>query len=100
MKLKRNVITTQMGGRAPFHKVMIAGMATISPETPSRRRRWPWIAVAIAIAIAVAGGWRMASKSNNAQAAKKGPGPTPVVMALAESRDVPVRIVANGTVTA
>ena len=89
-----------MGGRAPFHKVMIAGMATISPETPSRRRRWPWIAIAIAIAVAVAGGWRMASKSNNAQAAKKGPGPTPVVMALAEARDVPVRIVANGTVTA
>ena len=79
---------------------MIDAMATISPETPPRRRRLPWIAVAVAIAVAAAGGWRMANKSNDAQAARKGPGPTPVVIALAQSRDVPVRIVANGTVTA
>ena len=72
-------------------------------ETASspRRRRWPWIA-GVAILLAVIGGWWWfgSSKNQDAQAARKGPGPTPVVTARAESRDVPVRIIANGTVTA
>src|SRR5688572_17121018 len=86
-----------MGGRGLFHKVMMAGMATLPPKTP-RRRRWPWVVLALVLVAGGIGGWRFASKSPDAQAAKKGPGPTPVVMALAESRDVPVRITANGTV--
>ena len=90
-----------MGTVGWFPKVMIPRMSSTIPETPSRRRRrWPWIAVAIGIAVAVAAGWRMAGKSNDAQAAKKGPGATPVMMARAEARDVPVRLTANGTVTA
>jgi RND family efflux transporter MFP subunit len=72
-------------------------MATLPPGTSSRRRRWPWVVLALVIVGGAIGGWRFASKSNDVQAAKKGPGPTPVVMALAEARDVPVRITANGT---
>lgn len=73
-----------------------------TPETPIRRprRRWPWIA-SVAVIGAAAGGWWWfgSSKSQEAQA-KRAPAPTPVVTARAESRDVPVRIKANGTVTA
>ncbi|MEO5677458.1 MAG: efflux RND transporter periplasmic adaptor subunit [Usitatibacter sp.] len=72
-----------------------------APSKPSSRRRWPWIAGA-ALVLAVIGGWYWsgASRSPDAQAARRPAGATPVVTAKAESRDVPVRIIANGTVTA
>ncbi len=72
-----------------------------APAQPPSRRRWPWFAGA-AIVLAVIGGWYWsgASKSQDAQAARRPAGATPVVTAKAESRDVPVRIIANGTVTA
>lgn len=72
-----------------------------APSTPPSRRRWPWIAAAV-IVLALIGGWYWsgASKSPDAQAARRPAGATPVVTAKAESRDVPVRIIANGTVTA
>lgn len=70
-----------------------------SPAIPSRRRRWPWIA-GVALLIAALGGWWWfgASQSQEAQA-KRAPAPIAVVTARAESRDVPVRVKANGTVT-
>ena len=65
------------------------------------KRRGTWIAaIAVAVVVAVAG-WRLfADRGQDAQAAKKGPGATSVVTARAEQRDVPVRLKANGTVTA
>lgn len=87
-----------MGAGGPIRKVMMARMASLPPRSPARpRRRWPWILLVLVLVAGAFGGWRFASKSNDVQAAKKGPGPTPVVMALAESRDVPVRLTANGT---
>jgi RND family efflux transporter MFP subunit len=66
-----------------------------------KRRRWPWFAgVAVLLVAATAWWWTDSSKKQDAQAARKGPGPTPVVTAKAEARDVPVKITANGTVTA
>jgi len=70
-----------------------------SPETPVRRRRWPWIAGVVIVGAALGSWWWLGSSRQEAQA-KRAPAPTPVVTARAESRDVPVRIKANGTVTA
>jgi RND family efflux transporter MFP subunit len=66
------------------------------------RRRWPWIAGVLVLA-AVLGGWWWAtgnSKNQDAQAAKRPGNAVPVVTVKAESRDVPVKLRANGTVTA
>jgi RND family efflux transporter MFP subunit len=66
-----------------------------------RRRRWPWVtAAALVIAAGAAWWWSDAWKKPDAQAARRGPGAIPVTTAKAESRDVPVRLTANGTVTA
>ena len=63
-------------------------------------RRWPWVLAVVAVLGAAAGGWWFGgSRSPDVQAAKKPPGPIPVVTAVAEGRDVPVRLKANGTVT-
>ena len=68
--------------------------------TRSRPRRWPWVAGAAVIGGALAAWfWLGDSKSQEAQA-RRAPAPTPVVIAAAEKRDVPVRLVANGTATA
>jgi len=67
------------------------------------KRRGSWIAgIVIALVLAV-GAWRLfADRAHDAQAARKGggAGPVSVVTALAAKRDVPVRLKANGTVTA
>src|SRR5436305_1363626 len=65
------------------------------------KRRGTWIvAVVIALVVGV-GAWRLfADRGQDAQAARKGPGAIAVVTARAEQRDVPVRLKANGTVTA
>ena len=66
------------------------------------RKRGTWIAgIVIALVVAV-GGWRLfADRAQDAQAARKGTsGPVAVVTAVATQRDVPVRLKANGTVTA
>jgi RND family efflux transporter MFP subunit len=72
------------------------------PSSGNRRRRWPWVvAVGIVVAVGVAGGWWGTSRGKqDAQAARKTTNAVPVVTALSEARDVPVRIRANGTVTA
>lgn len=73
-------------------------MSAPAPVRP--RRRWPWIA-----AVAVFGGalgiwwWKGSPNSQEAQA-KRAPAPTVVTTARAESRDVPLKLKANGTVTA
>lgn len=68
---------------------------------PAPRRRWPWIA-AVLVAAAAGAAWYglVRTKGPDAQAARKGPGAIPVVTVRAETRDVPVRLKANGTVTA
>ena len=74
----------------------------MSTTLPSRKhRRWPWILGTAAVAGVIAGWWWLGSgKTQDAQAARKGPGAITVVTAKAESRDIPVKIKANGTVTA
>ena len=71
------------------------------PPAGKRRRRWPW-AVVFVVLLAAGGAWYWsdASKKQDAQAARRPAGAIPVVTATAQSRDVPVRITANGTVTA
>jgi RND family efflux transporter MFP subunit len=66
------------------------------------KRRGLWVAgIAVALVLAV-GAWRFfADRGQDVQAARKGTaGPIAVVTARAEQRDVPVRLKANGTVTA
>jgi RND family efflux transporter MFP subunit len=71
------------------------------PTSGTHRRRWPWIAGAAIVAIALVGGWWFGtSKSQEAKGASRASTPVLVITAKAESRDVPVRIKANGTVTA
>ena len=72
-----------------------------TPAEGKRRRRWPWVtAAAVLIVAGVAWWWSDAAKKQDAQAARRGPGAIPVTTAMAETRDVPVRLTANGTVTA
>jgi len=67
------------------------------PRSASRRR---WLLFgAIFLVIAGVVGWRLGGSSNGAKGARKAGGPIVVVTTQAESRDVPVRLVANGTVT-
>ena len=64
------------------------------------RRRWPWIAGVLIIGGALSAWWWLGSSRNQeAQGARKAPGAVTVVTARATSRDVPVRLQANGTVT-
>ena len=73
-------------------------MNEILPRSPRPTRR-RWLAVGAAcIVIAAVAGWRLVGKAPGA--ARKGSGPVAVVTALAETRDVPVRLTSNGTVTA
>ena len=57
------------------------------------------VALVIAIALAAGGAWYWRERSAT-PAAKKGPGAIPVVAAEVLARDVPVRLSANGTVSA
>ena len=54
----------------------------------------------IVVAVGVAGGWWGTRSKTDAQAARKTTNTIPVVTARAEARDVPVKVRANGTVTA
>jgi RND family efflux transporter MFP subunit len=66
----------------------------------SRRRRWPWIAGAAIIGAALAGWWYFGTSRNQEAKGASRSSTTLVVTTRSESRDVPVRIQANGTVTA
>ena len=71
------------------------------PPAGKRRRRWPWVTAGIVlVAAGAAWYWSDAVRKPDAQAARRGPGPITVTTAKAEARDVPVRLTANGTVTA
>src|SRR5687768_17984979 len=66
-----------------------------------KSRRWPWILAALVVVGALAfWWWPGASKKPEAQAARRAPGAVPVVTAVAEVKDIPVKLKANGTVTA
>jgi len=65
-----------------------------------RRRRWPWFAGGVVLLGVIAAGWWLGKSRSQEAQAKRAPQATPVVTAVAESRDVPVRLKANGTVTA
>lgn len=75
-------------------------MTPSHPRTAPRPRRKWLVAGAIAIVVAGVVGWRLAGKGGEAKGARKAGGPVVVVSALAQRRDVPVRLTANGTVTA
>jgi RND family efflux transporter MFP subunit len=75
-------------------------METVTSSRFAHRRRWPWFAgVAIVLGVIGVGWWVGKSKSQEAQA-KRAPQAVPVATVLAEARDVPVTLTANGTVTA
>jgi RND family efflux transporter MFP subunit len=71
-------------------------MSTVTPH----RRRWPWIAGVAIIGAALAGWWYFGTSRNQEAKGAARPSSNLVVTARAESRDVPVKIRANGTVTA
>jgi RND family efflux transporter MFP subunit len=78
-------------------------MTEFDAPVDRRRGRGPWIAAVLVLATLGVGGWYLfgnENKARDAQAAKKGPPAFAVVTAKAESRDVPVRVRSNGTVTA
>jgi len=64
------------------------------------RRRWPWIAGVLVLGAALAAWWWFVSSRNQEAKGATRPASTLVVTARVESRDVPVRLKANGTVTA
>ena len=73
----------------------------MSATAPSpRRRRWPWILGFLLIVAAISWWWLGLARSRDANAARRPAGPVVVVTAVAEARDVPVKLLANGTVTA
>jgi multidrug efflux pump subunit AcrA (membrane-fusion protein) len=69
-------------------------------STVPHHRRWPWIAGAAIIGAALAGWWYFGTSRNQEAKGANRASTTLVVTTRSESRDVPVRIVANGTVTA
>ena len=70
------------------------------PPAGTTRRRWSWIASVMVAAAALAAWWWFGtSRSQEAKGASK-PSATLVVTTKAQSRDVPMRLKANGVVTA
>ena len=68
--------------------------------TSGNRRRWPWVAGILVIGAALAAWWWFVSSRNQEAKGATRPASTLVVTTRVESRDVPVRLKANGTVTA
>ncbi|QJR15859.1 efflux RND transporter periplasmic adaptor subunit [Usitatibacter palustris] len=66
----------------------------------SKRRVWIATFVVVLVAAGLGTWYWLGSKSSEAQGARKGPAPIPVVTAKVESRDVPVKLRANGNVVA
>jgi RND family efflux transporter MFP subunit len=74
-------------------------MSDVSAQ-PHKHATRRWVVTGVVV-LAIAGvlGWRLAGPASQAKGARKAGGPVAVVTALVESRDVPVRLTANGTVT-
>ena len=72
----------------------------MSSPASKRRRRWPWIVGAFVLGAAIAGWWWVGNGPSQQAQAKRGPAPIAVVTSRVEARDVPVKLIANGTVTA
>jgi RND family efflux transporter MFP subunit len=70
------------------------------PNESSRRRRWPWFAGGLILLAVIGVGWWLGHTNSQEAQAKRAPQAIPVSTATAESRDVPVKLKANGTVTA
>src|SRR4051812_16455238 len=66
----------------------------------ANRRRWPWVAGVAVIGTALAGWWDFGTSRDQEAKGAARPSSVLVVTGRAEARDVPVRIRANGTVTA
>lgn len=66
----------------------------------SHSRRWPWVAGVLLLGAAIAGWWWLGNGKSQQAQAKRAPAPIAVVTATAEQRDVPVKLAANGSVTA
>ncbi len=65
-----------------------------------KRRRWPWVAGVVVIGAALAAWWWFVSARNQEAKGATRQASVLVVTTRAQSRDVPVRLRANGTVTA
>jgi RND family efflux transporter MFP subunit len=70
---------------------------TSSTHSP---RRWPWVAGVAILGVALAAGWWLGTSRNQEAKGAGRAATTLVVSARAETRDVPVKLRANGTVTA
>jgi len=68
-------------------------------QTPRRKRTWLVVAV-IVLVVAASGFWWWSRAKTDDSAAKKGGGAVSVVTTTVQSRDVPVRLTANGSVVA
>ena len=64
------------------------------------RRRWPWIAGVVIVGAALIGGWWFGTSRNQEAKGATRAATNLVVTTRAQSKDVPVRLKANGTVTA
>jgi len=69
------------------------------PPTGTHRRRWPWVIAIAAIAVLGLAGWKVVALRSQDKGARAVPAVT-VVTTRAQSRDVPVRLKANGNVLA
>ena len=70
------------------------------PLSGTHRRRWPWIAGVVIIGAALTGGWWFGTSRNQEAKGATRAATNLVVTTRAQSKDVPVRLKANGTVTA
>lgn len=69
-------------------------------SSPAARRPWPWIVGVAVVGVALAAWWWFGSWRNQEAKGATRPPANLVVTARAESRDWPVRLKANGSVTA
>src|SRR5690606_34478050 len=87
-------------GRGRYHGPFDFGAPMETTTSRSHSRRWPWVAGVLLLGAAIAGWWWLGNGKSQQAQAKRAPAPIAVVTATAEQRDVPVKLAANGSVTA